>query len=171
MHTFQPYPMSLLEWNPWEKISKEWFALTTELDGRANAMTASWGGIAHIWDRNVVMTFVRDSRYTKEILDQTEFFSACFFDPNEKSTKSTLKFLASVSGRQEDKLAEWKLDINHQMGVPFIDQANFAILCKKIAAVPITEDSMLLPEIPEQFYKEGNYHTMYIGEILDILAR
>ena len=171
MHTFQPYPMNMLEWNPWDKISKETFALTTELDGKANAMTAGWGGIGYLWGKNVAFVFVRDSRYTKEIMDATDNFSCCFLDPQDRSTKGTLKVLGSVSGRNEDKIAECRLNVNHSMHIPFLDESNFVILCKKMAAVPIAEEHMLMDEIGERWYPDGDYHTMYVGEIVDILAR
>ena len=45
MHTFQPYPMNMLEFNPFQKIGNEWAAVTAEADGKANAMTVSWGGV------------------------------------------------------------------------------------------------------------------------------
>lgn len=171
MHTFQPYPIELLDFNPWEKISNEWFAVTTEIDGKPNAMTASWGGTGTVWGKNVVMIFIRESRYTKEILDKTDGFSACFFDPNDKHSKSTLKFLASVSGRTEDKLSEWKLSVDYNQGVPYIDQAVFAIICKKIAAIPIEEAHFIDKEILPTWYKDGDFHTLYIGSIEEILAR
>lgn len=171
MHTFQPYPMNMLEWNPWEKISKEWLLITTEADGKADAMTASWGGIGHIWNKNVAMVFVRDSRFTREQLDNSEKFSCCFLDPNEKGTRATLKYMGQVSGRDEDKIANARLSVNHQLGAPFIDESNFAIICKKMAKVPIEEASILIPEIIDEHYANGDYHYMYIGEIIDVLAR
>lgn len=171
MHTFQPYPMELLEWNPWEKISKEWFAVTTELDGKPNAMTASWGGIGHIWGKNVAFIFIRESRYTKEILDKTDCFSACFLDPNDPTSKPAYKFLASASGRQVDKIKEWNLSVNHAHDIPYLDESNFTILCKKLAAIPMTSENMLDPSLIPDWYKDGDYHTIYIGEIVEILAR
>ena len=45
------------------------------------------------------------------------------------------------------------------------------LLCEKMSATRITEDSFLLPEIKEKWYKDGDMHTMYVAEIIDILAR
>ena len=48
------------------------------------------------------------------------------------------------------------------------------IICKKMAAVPITKDMFIDMDIDEKWYSKANlddYHTMYIGEITDILAR
>ncbi|MCF0186715.1 MAG: flavin reductase [Bacteroidaceae bacterium] len=171
MHTFQPYPINMLEWNPMEKISKESFVVATELDGKPNAMTAGWGGVGVLWGKNVAFIFVRDSRYTKEILDETENFSCCFMDPTEKGVKNTLKYLGMVSGRDEDKMAGARLTMNHDMGIPFIDESQFVIVCKKLAAVPITPENILKDKLLDDWYKDGDYHTMYVGEIMDILAR
>ena len=34
-------------------IGKEWLLVTAEKDGKANTMTASWGGVGVMWGRNV----------------------------------------------------------------------------------------------------------------------
>ena len=46
-----------------------------------------------------------------------------------------------------------------------IDRSKYEVLTR------ITEDSFLLPEIKEKWYKDGDMHTMYVAEIIDILAR
>ena len=84
MHTFQPYPIDLLDINPFTKIGNEWALLTAGTKAKCNTMTVSWGGMGVIWNKNVVYVFVRDSRYTKEFMDNGEFFSLSFFD--KKST-------------------------------------------------------------------------------------
>lgn len=168
MHTFQPYPMELLEFNPFQKIGKEWAAITAEVDGKVNTMTASWGGVGVLWGKNVAMIFVRESRYTKELIDQSDKFSVTFFD---KGYKSTLGFLGKVSGRDEDKIAGARLHINHHKEVPFIDEGNFVILCRKMSKTEITKESFLDSSIEADWYKDGDMHTMYVGEILDVIAR
>ena len=40
-----------------------------------------------------------------------------------------------------------------------------------MAAVPITEDSFIDSEINGKWYSDHDMHTMYVGEILDVLAR
>ena len=67
---------------------------------KANAMTASWGGLGVLWGKNVAFIFVREHRYTKEFIDKEAYFSCNFFD---KKFKNDLKYFGVVSGRQEDK--------------------------------------------------------------------
>ena len=174
MHTFQPYPINMLEWNPIEKLAKEGVAIVAEANGKVNATSSHNGGVGHIWGKNVVYAFLRNTRFTKELLDESEYFSACFFDMNEKNNVQLMKVLDQLSGRNEDKLAACRVEIEHCMKVPYIDDANFIILCRKIAAVPMTENTILDEKILSAQYSDrhmDDFHTMYIGEILDIQAR
>lgn len=167
MHTFQPFPLGSIEINPFKLIGQQWGAITAEKDGKCNSMTASWGGMGVLWDKNVCTIYVRESRFTKEFLDASDSFSVTFFDD---SYRSSLKYLGAVSGRNEDKLAGARLHINRDLNVPFIDEGNFVLICRKLISLPITKDA--IPDAYlEKFYKEGDFHTMYVGEILDLLAR
>jgi hypothetical protein len=40
-----------------------------------------------------------------------------------------------------------------------------------MAAVPITEDMFTDPKIMSKWYTDGDMHTMYVGEIIDLMAR
>ena len=168
MHTFQPYPFDVIEINPFKKFGEEWGALTSEAGERINSMTISWGGVGELWGKHVATVYVRKSRFTKELLDAGEYFSITFFEPHYKNW---LKYLGAVSGRQENKIEGARLTINRHKGVPFIDDGNFVIICKKLACSLIEPDGFADPEIKEKFYPEADYHYMYIGEILELLAR
>ena len=70
MHQFQPYPIDLLEINPFTKISNDWMLIAAGNQEKVNAMTASWGGFGVLWGKNVSYIFVREKIYTKEFLDR-----------------------------------------------------------------------------------------------------
>ncbi len=168
MHTFQPLPIDIVEFDPFTKISKDWFAITAGNEQKANTMTASWGGVGELWGKDVVYIFVRESRYTKEFLDKEDGFSCTFFD---KSNHPALKYFGSVSGRDEDKIKNAHMHLDYEQGIPYLDEGNLVFICKKLAAVPITKDSFLAPDIDPKWYAGGDYHTMYVGEIVTTLAR
>ncbi len=168
MHTFQPMPVDMLEFNPFTKFGKEWALLTAGSKKDANAMTISWGGVGVLWGKNVVFVFVRDSRYTKEFMDNGEFFSITFIDENYRAA---LNYCGSHSGREGNKLENAGLTLASRHSIPFIDEGNFVLLCKKMSATRLTEDFFLEPDIMEKWYKDGDMHTMYIAEIIDVLAR
>ena len=168
MHNFQTYPIDMLEFNPFTKIGKEWALVTTNADTKDNTMTISWGGMGVMWGKNVVYVFIRDTRYTKEFIDKNEFFSISFLD---ETYRQALNYCGAHSGRDEDKIANAGLNSNHKMGIPFIDESILVLLCHKLSATRITEDSFLSPDIKEKWYPDGNMHTMYIAEIMEVLAR
>ena len=167
MHTFQPYPADMLEVNPFTKIGKEWMLITAGNKEKANTMTASWGGLGVLWGKNVAYIFVRDSRYTKEFIDANDTFSLTFLE----GQMPALKYLGTVSGRDEDKIAGARFNVNYSDATPFIDEGNLVFICKKLSATRMTAEQFIDPKLSDLFYKDGDMHTMYVGEITQILAR
>lgn len=169
MHSFQPYPVDLLELNPFTKIGTEWMAVTAGTPEKLNTMTASWGTIGVLWGKNVVSVFIRESRYTKEFVDRQDTFSLTFFEPK---MKSALKYFGAVSGRTEDKIAGAKMTIDYAKdGTPYIDEGNLVLICRKLSATKISPDQFIDAGIDSTWYKDKDYHTMYVAEVTEILAR
>ena len=168
MHTFQPYPIESFEFNPFTKIGSDWGALSATDGKSVNAMTISWGGVGVMWRKNVFTAYVRDSRFTKTYLDQSDVFSVTFF---EDKYKGALKYLGAVSGKDEDKIKNARLTANHHKGVPFIDEGNLVFICRKLSATKINPEDFSVKAIDSRWYGDKDYHTMYIGEIMEILAR
>ena len=86
-------------------ISDDW-ALLTAADrdkDSCNPMTVSWGGIGELWGKDTATVYVRESRYTKGLMDKEDHFSLCFFD---KEYRPALSFCGSHSGRDCDKIDE-----------------------------------------------------------------
>ena len=50
--------------NPFEKIGKDWVLLTAGDENNYNTMTASWGTMGVMWNKNIFMAVVRPSRFT-----------------------------------------------------------------------------------------------------------
>ncbi|MCR5640119.1 MAG: flavin reductase family protein [Lachnospiraceae bacterium] len=171
MHNFQPFPITTLDFNPFVLIGQQWGVATVESGDKLNTTTVKWGGMGVAWDKNVAYLLLRDSKYTKELLDQADVFSYTFFDPDQKKYKMSMKYLSAVDGRKEDKLAASGFTLNRSMKVPFIDEGNFVLLLRKLASAELSKDTIHRDSIIETFYPEGDYHTLYIAEIMDILAR
>lgn len=167
MHVFQPFPIEKLEFNPFEKIGKEWALVSAGSKQKANTMTISWGGVGVLWGKNVAFIFVRDSRYTKELIDAYDLFSVSFLNEEHRTA---MQYCGSHSGRDEDKMEHAKLTWNYKHSIPFIDEGNFILLCQKLSATRITEESFLSPAVRE-WYTDGDMHTMYVAEIIEVLAR
>ena len=146
MHTFQSITADMIEFDPFTKIGKEWALLTAGSKDKANTMTISWGGVGVLWGKNVA------------------FLSEKYRD--------ALNYCGSHSGRdEEDKISAAGLTLTSRHSIPFIDEGNMVLLCEKMSATRLTEDSFLMPEIAKKWSTDHDMHTMYIAEIIDILAR
>lgn len=168
MSQFYEITPEQIEKNPFTLIGKEWMLIGAEKDGAVNAMTASWGGVGVLWNKNVVFAFVRPQRYTNEFMETAETFSLTFFDENYKKE---LQYFGSVSGRNEDKIAKTGFSVEHSDNTPFFAEGNMALICKKLYAGKIDPEAILPPEIDQTIYPGQDYHIVYIGEIIKVLKK
>ena len=107
-----------LEKSPFQMIGKDWMLVTAEKDGKANTMTASWGGLGVMWGKNVAFIVIRPQRYTKEFIDGSDTLSLSFYD---ESFRKQLSYLGAVSGRDEDKIAKAGLTLTHDGETPYFE--------------------------------------------------
>ena len=66
----------------------------------ANAMTIGWGAIGTLWQRTALTVYVAEKRYTKEFMDQNEYFTVMTFDVADSKV---LGYMGQHSGRDGDK--------------------------------------------------------------------
>ena len=125
MSNFHPIDLHQLSINPFQAIADQWMLITAEkpVDGqpKANTMTASWGGLGHLWGKDVAFAFIRPQRYTKQFVDENDCFSLCFFGGEQMEA---LRYLGTASGRDEDKIAKSGLTLTHIDSVPCFEEAS-----------------------------------------------
>lgn len=170
-HKFQPMPIYEMDFNPFRQFKEAKCAIVTEVDGKANAMTASWGAMGEMWGKDVITIYIRESRFTRELLDKSETFSVNFFDMSNVENKMALQIFGSESGRDKDKIKEMGFNINHSLNTPFLDESNLVFLCSKLSRTEIKSGDFFNPRINDKFYEDGDYHIMYIAEIIRVGAR
>lgn len=146
-----------------DRIGKQWMLVTTEREGKVNAMTASWGGFGVLWNKPVAFVFVRPQRYTFELIENSGLFTLSFLP---ESLRAAYQLCGTKSGRELDKLAASGLTARRFEGAPAIEQAELAVCCKKLYSQFLTEDSFVDGDIPPQVYPGGDFHKMYVGEII-----
>ncbi|MDO4493420.1 MAG: flavin reductase [Clostridia bacterium] len=151
-----------LKQNVFEEIHKNWMLVSAaKPDGTVNTMTASWGAMGELWNKETVTVYIRESRYTKEFIDAQEYFTVSLFDGHRKE----LTLLGRRSGRDGDKIAEAGFHTELVGGQPAFAESKCVLVCKKIYETPLDPKA-----IPEEYlaanYANGDYHTMYIGEVV-----
>lgn len=153
-----------------EKIG-DGILLTTKVDAQVNTMTIGWGMLGVQWRKPVFIAFVRQSRYTKELLDKTGEFTVNV--PVGQIDKKILGICGSKSGRDKDKIKELGLHLEEgeKISVPGIKELPLTLECKVIYKQDQVLD-YLEEESRSHYYAPGSrdendYHTAYYGEIVD----
>ena len=169
LHVFQPVDLDEILEGAFHFGGDTWALLTAGNEEKANTMTVSWGGVTHVWDKTCAIVYVRESRYTKEFIDAQKKFSLSFLHHDEY--KGLRKYLGSVSGRDEDKIKNAKLNLNFDDGVPFIDEADNIIIAKVLFRQQMKEENFVNGRLIADYYAKGDYHYIYIAEIKKVMIR
>lgn len=154
--------------NVFTKIGKEWMLVGASKDGKSNAMTASWGGLGIMWGKEVAFVFIRESRYTKEFVDESERFSLSFFSDEYKKM---LGYMGKVSGRDENKIEKANLKLVKEFDVPVFEEASMTMICRKLYRQSMNADNFTDKTCIDRWYGDNDYHTMYVAEIEKIICK
>ena len=136
---------------------------------KVNSMTIGWGFLGIQWAKPIFMVLVRQSRYTKKMLDETGEFTVNI--PLGAIDKNILGICGTKSGRDMDKIKELGLTLEEgeTVSVPAIKELPLTLECKVIYKQDQDPDA-IAPENDTRFYakgtaNEGDYHTAYYGQI------
>ena len=154
--------------NPFAMIGDQWMLITAGSGERGNTMTASWGGLGVLWNVPVATCYVRPQRYTKEFMDAEEYFTLTVFG---EEYRKALTVCGTKSGRDMDKVKECGFTVKTaQCGAPYFEQAELVIVCRK-RFVQDFDPANIPEDEKEKQYPNADYHTMYIGEIVEVLSK
>lgn len=165
---FQEIDLNLETINPFEKIGKEWFLVTAGDEQGFNMMTASWGFMGVVWNKNTAVTMIRPQRYTKEFVDNAQYFTLSFF---QKEYQKALSFCGSNSGRDFDKAKETGLTPLFIDGTTSFEEADMILICKKLYTSEMKEDNFVDASLVQANYTNKDFHTAYVGEIVKALKK
>jgi flavin reductase (DIM6/NTAB) family NADH-FMN oxidoreductase RutF len=127
-----------------------WVVATYDDDGRANAMTASWGGICCSRPPCVSVS-LRQATATYGYLRRRQAFTVGV--PSEDQVAAADLF-GTVTGREVDKLA----------AAGMTAEPSGLVDAPLIAELPMTLECRLVHTL------EIGLHTLFVGEILDVKA-
>ena len=162
---------------PFDRIRKGWMLITA---GNAqsdksnwNTMTASWGGLGVLWQRDVAFVFVRPSRHTFGFINSASVFTLSFFD---ETHRAALNLCGGKSGRDIDKASAAGLTPVYFSGGPVggavsFKEARDIIICKKIYAQNIDPALFLDVQSIEENYHGKDYHRFFIGGIVGYFVK
>lgn len=149
--------------------------LTTKRGEEVNSMTIGWGCIGIDWSRPVFIAYVRESRYTKQLLEDNGEFTVNI--PLGEVPRAALSLCGRKSGRDLNKIEKLNLTLEESdvISVPGIRELPLTLECKVIYKQK--QDLSALPDdILDRYYpveddtlhpgSERDYHIAYTGQII-----
>ncbi len=157
------------------KAMKKGILLTTKRGEQVNTMTIGWGTLGVEWRKPVFTAFVRESRFTKEFLDDTKEFTVNI--PLDEQAGPILSLCGTKSGRDVDKFQALGLhqEAPEVIAVPGIKELPLTLECRVLYRQK--QEAAAMPgEVVDRYYpqcEEGtpeddmrDLHTLYIAEIV-----
>ena len=154
------------------KALKKGILLTTKSGDTVNTMTIGWGKIGIEWNRPVFIAYVRETRYTKQMLEENGEFTVNI--PYGDVDPRILSYCGTKSGRDTDKIRDLGLNLvdSDVVQVPGIQQLPLTLECKVIykqkqdlSAIPQEIIQRFYPVLDESGFRD--YHIAYYGEIVN----
>ena len=157
-----------LKINPFSMLDDEWALVGAGNAEKYNAMTISWGAMGIMWNKPVLLIFLRPQRYTKEFIDNLDLFSVSFYP---KDYKSALELLGSKSGRDSDKIVKSGLTPLFTGGTVAFSEAHTIFICRKLfGGQQLDAEKFADPGIDKAMYPNKDYHHIYFGGIEKVLV-
>ena len=136
------------------KAMKNGVLLTAKSQERVNTMTIGWGTIGIEWNKPIFIAYIRESRYTRQLLEENGEFTVNI--PYGECDSKILSYCGTKSGRTTDKIKD----------------LNLTLECKVIYRQK--QDLNAVPaEMLERFYPaagerdDRDKHIAYYGEIVN----
>ena len=150
---FEKVNIQDLKFNPFDEISNHWVLISAKKDGVVNTMTASWGQLGHLWGKNVMTVYIRPQRYTKEFVDNSEYFTLSFLPEAEKKE--------AVKKSCQRTFQALRIDVNREFEVlyEFMEKLPGALKPGGRAAILTfhSGEDKLVKKALKAGYKEGIY--------------
>lgn len=165
--SFRSIDVNDLSDNVFKIIGKDWMLVTSGDKESYNTMTASWGGLGVLWNKNVAFTFIRPQRYTFEFMENNDYYTLSFYD---KKYRDALALCGRVSGRDVDKVREIGFSAIFDDDSVYFNEARLVIVCKKIYG-QFLDPKCFIDDKISGCYQNGDYHKLFIGEIVKVLVK
>lgn len=151
--------------NVFNEFNNNWALITAGGKNGFNPMTVSWGTVGILWNKPVVILFVRPTRKTWEYIDKNPKLTLSFFNGKYKEN---LTLAGRMSGHDyADKYSEIGLTPIYDVDadIYYAHEATDVFKLTKLYVGDINEDSIIDKSIIEANYKDSNYHKVIICKI------
>ena len=134
---------------------------------KSNTMTIGWAQLGTVWGVPMCTVYVRPERYTYDFVEAQEYFTVSVLSAEHK--KTTMVYCGTKSGRDVDKFKDCELTVAYGAGdAPYVEEAEWVLVCRKLYAQDMAGEFVNGDERVLSFYgAHGNWHKMYVGEVVE----
>ena len=147
---------------------------TTKSGDEVDTMVIGWGLIGNIWGKPTFTAFVRESRHSHKLVEESGEFTINV--PVGKLDPQVLKVAGSVSGRDMDKIAELGLTLvePEAIATPGILECPITLECT-VMYKQLLDEAAIPPQVMQGFYPpvptgdgdvRPDMHVAYYGQIV-----
>ena len=152
--------------SPVKLFADNWSLIAAGDENNHNCMTASWGAVGRLWNKDVAIIFIRPQRYTYEFTEACDKFTINFLD---EKYRDALNFCGKASGRDGDKFLSCGITPQYVENTTAVSEAKYSLICKKIAYEDMIPEGFIADDIKNN-YQNNDYHRIYVGEIIKVLS-
>ena len=131
-----------------------------------NPMAIGWGTVGIVWHKSIFTILVRPSRYSFKLIEELPEFTINVPTPE---LKKEVAYCGAYSGRDVNKIKKcnFHLGRSNHISVPYIKECPIHYECKIVNKNDII-NSELDKNIISKYYTQGDFHSVYFGEILGV---
>lgn len=133
---------------------------------RSNVMTTHWGCLGKLWNRDVFILPVRGAKLSHEIIEETQAFAVSV---PTKDMRNEIAMCDHISGFYVNKFEELRLHPKRARKIDayVLGECGLIVECKVAATIDLNADNVA-KQICEDMYSGADFHTLYIGEVVDV---
>ena len=155
-----------------DHLTRSGILVTAKVGDKVNPITIGWGTIGMQWGKPLFQAYIRESRFTKAMLDEAKEFTVNIPLERTDRVKEILAFCGTKSGRDCDKVSALGLTLvdSEKIAAPGIKELPITLECKVIYSV--RQDASAMPEdVTKRYYPDwkndrNDVHSVYYGEIV-----
>ncbi len=157
--------------SPFNIFDKDYAIVTAGDLKHRNSMTISWGLLGTLFDKPVVAVFIRPTRFTAHLMDESDMFTVSFLDKNKYSKQ--LEIMGSLSGKDTDKYKASGLTAVYDSDkfISYIKESKYVMKCKKISELQFNDLNLFDKGVIEKYkFKGKDFHKIYLAQITYFLS-
>lgn len=130
-----------------------------------NVMSTHWGTVGTMWNRDIFVLPVRESKLSHEIIEKERSFAV---NVPIKDMRDEIIMCDHLSGFVKDKFNALRLHPKKARHIPAYVLADCGLVleCKVLFAADMTKEQ-LDTALETEMYEHKDFHTTYFAEIVD----